>query len=220
MTEAAERAGMHAVRRAAMKGAAAAGIVIRVPMIGSGVMIEACVSATEGVVITEFPAVRDVRVIAVNHAVSVPIRTPAVPPPAEATVQTDANSEAEPDPRPIVVEARNSNPAWIIGEGIPVDDPGIVFRHINDLWICRLNDDRIPVGGDGFLLSALQVSCLLRSLTHLLNGIEDILLPVHIRLAEGGRPGQILVHHAKQSGILRQSLDARIPGLRVDRRGK
>src|SRR5271154_217789 len=185
MTEAAERAGMQAVRRAAMKGAAAAGIVIRVPMIGSGVMIEACVSATEGVVITEFPAVRDVRVIAVNQAVSVPIRTPVVPPPAEATVETDANSNAEPDPRPIVVEARNSNPTRVVGERITVDYPGIVFRHINDLWICWLNDDRTTVGADGFLLGALQVSGLLSSLTHQLNRVEDILLPVHIRLTEG-----------------------------------
>src|SRR5271155_2179298 len=152
-------------------------------------MIETRVCAAEGVVIAELSAVRDVRVIAVNHAVSMPVRTPAVPPPAEATVETDANSKAEPDPRPIVVEARNSNPTRVVGEGITIDDPGIVFRYINDLWICRLNHDRIPIGRDGFLLGALQVPGLLRSLTHHLNRIEDILLPVDIGLAEGGCPG-------------------------------
>src|SRR5271156_4439075 len=139
-------------------------------------MIETRVSAAEGVVIAELSAVRDVRVIAVNHAVSMPVRTPAVPPPAEATVETDANSEAEPDSRPIVVEARNPTPTRVVVERITIDDPRIVFRHINDLRICRFNDDRIAVGGDGFLLSALQVPGLLRSLTHHLNGIEDVLL--------------------------------------------
>src|SRR5271155_2806441 len=152
-------------------------------------MIEARASATGGVMIAELPAVRDVRVIAVNQAVSMPVRTPAVPPPAEAIVETDTNSKAEPETRPIVVETWNCNPTRVVRERITVDDPGIVFRHINDLWICRLNDDRISVGGDGFLLGALQVSSLLRPLTHHLNRIEDILLPVHIRLAEGGRPG-------------------------------
>src|ERR1700732_889704 len=119
----------------------------------------------------------------------VPIRTPVVPPPAEVTVEADANPETEPDPRPIVVEAGNSNPIRVVGEGIAVDDPGIVFRHINDLWICRLNFDRISVGGDRFLLSALQVPGLLRSLTHHLNRVENILFPVHIGLPEGGGPG-------------------------------
>ena len=107
-------------------------------------MIETRVSAAEGVVIAELSAVRDVRVIAVNQAVSMPIRTPAVPPPAETTVETDANSEAEPGPRPIVVEVRDSNPTRVAGERITVDYPGIVFRHVNDLWICRFNDDRQP----------------------------------------------------------------------------
>src|SRR6202790_5041279 len=135
-------------------------------------MIETRTSATEAVSIAEFPAVGDVRVIAVNQAVSVPIRFPAVPPPAEATEETHPNSHAEPDPRPIEVEPRNPNPTRIELEGITVDDPGIVFRHINDLRICRFNDDRISLGRDGFLLCALQVPSLLRSPAHHLNRVE------------------------------------------------
>src|ERR1700675_2500315 len=141
-------------------------------------MIEDRASAAKGVVIAELPAVGDVRVIAVNQAVSVPIRTPVVPPPAEATVETDTNAQAEPDSRPIVVETRNSDPTRVVGERITVDNPGIVFRHINDLWICRLNRDRISVGGDGFLLGVLQVSGLLRSLTHHLNPAREFLCGV------------------------------------------
>src|ERR1022692_1931518 len=102
-------------------------------MRGSTGMIEARASATEAVAIAELPAVGNVRVIAVNQAVFVPIRSPAVPPPAEATEQTDTNSHAEPDSRPIEEEVRIPNPTRIEGEGITVDDPGIVFRHITPL---------------------------------------------------------------------------------------
>src|ERR1700686_3110933 len=147
-------------------------------------MIEACVSATEAVPITELPAVGGVRMVAVSQAVSVPIRSPAVPPPAEATEKTDTDSHAEPDPRPIEEEARNTNPTWIEGKGITVDDPWIVFRHIHDLRICRFNHDRISLVRDGFLRRALQAPGLLRSLAHRLNRVEDILLPVHVRLPE------------------------------------
>src|SRR6202171_52152 len=110
----------------------------------------------------------------VNQAVSAPTRSPAVPPPAEASEETDTNAQAEPDPRPIKVEARNPNPTRIEREGITVDDPGIVFRHIDDLRICRFNHDRISLGRDGFLLRVLQVPGLLRSPTHHLNLVEDI----------------------------------------------
>src|SRR5216684_6731271 len=135
-------------------------------------MTEARASATEAVAIAEIPAVGDVRLMVVNQAVAVPIRSPAVPPPAEATEETDTYSQAEPDPRPIEEEARNPNPTRIERERITVDDPGIVFRHINDLRICWFNHDRISLGRDRLLLRTLQVSGLLRSPTHHLNRVE------------------------------------------------
>src|ERR1700679_1934546 len=95
--------------------------------------------------------------VAVNHAVSVPIRPPAVPPPAEAAEETDTNSHAELDPRPIEEEAWIPNPARIVREGITVHDPWIVFRHVNDLRIGWFNDDRIALHRDGFLGRAHQV---------------------------------------------------------------
>src|SRR6267154_4598925 len=147
-------------------------------------MTEARASATEAIAIAEIPAVGDVRLMAVNQAVAVPIRSPAVPPPAEATEETDTYSQAEPDPRPIEEEARNPNPTRIERERITVDDPRIVLRHIHDLRICRFNDDRISLGRHGFLRRALQVPGLLRPLAHHLNRGEDILLSVHVRLPE------------------------------------
>ena len=114
-------------------------------------MIESPASVMEAVAVAELPAVGEVRVIAVNQTVSVPISSPVVPPPAEATEETDTNSHAEPDPRPIEVEARNPNPTWIERERITVDEPGIVLRYINYLRVCRFNDDRISLTRNRFL---------------------------------------------------------------------
>jgi hypothetical protein len=63
-------------------------------------MIEPRASATEAVAIAELPAAGEVRVIAVNQAVSVPIRSPVVPPPAEATEQTIPIPTPNPIPGP------------------------------------------------------------------------------------------------------------------------
>src|SRR6266849_10561856 len=157
-------------------------------MWGSTGMIESGASASKAVVIAELSAMGEVRVIAVNQATPVPIRSPVVPPPAEAAEETDTNSNTEPDPRPVEEEARNPNPTWVELERTTVDDPRIVLRHIHDLRICRINDDRISLGRHGFLRRALQVPGLLRSLAHHLNRVEDILLSVHVRLPERRSP--------------------------------
>src|ERR1700722_3505222 len=69
--EAAERAGMDTGGAAAVVGP-----------IGTA-------SAVEAVVIAKLPTVGDIRVIAVHQAVSMPIRSPVVPAPAEAAEESD-----------------------------------------------------------------------------------------------------------------------------------
>ena len=165
----------------------------------------------EAAAVAKRPTVGDVRVIAVNHAVSMPICSPAVPPPAEAAEKADTNSHAEPDSRSIEEEPRYSDPTRIERQRITVDLPGVVFRHINDLRICRFNCDRVSIGRDGFLLRVLQVPGLLGSMTHHLNRVEDILFAVHVRLPERRSPGQILIHHCQQPRKLCESLHAGIP---------
>src|ERR1700732_4957048 len=96
-------------------------------------MIESRASATKAVAIAELPAMGEVRVIAVNQAVSVPIRSPVVPPPAEAAEETNTNSHTEPDPRSVEEESRGPNPTRIERERITVDYPWVVLRHIHDL---------------------------------------------------------------------------------------
>src|SRR5260370_39603899 len=167
-------------------------------MWGSTGMIESGASATKAVVIPELSAMGEVRVIAVNQAMPVPIRSPVVPPPAEAAEETDTNSNTEADPRPVEEEARNANPIRIERERITVDDPRIVLRHIHDLRICRFNDDRISLGRHGFLRRTPQVPGLLSSLAHHLHRVEHVPLPLHVRLPERSGHGPIFPHHAKQ----------------------
>src|SRR5271155_5360177 len=95
-----------------------------------------------------------------------PVRTPVVPTPAEATEETDTNSQAELDPWPVEEKSGVIDPVRVKRDGIPVDDPWIVFRHVHDLRVGRLNHDGIPLRRDGLLGCALQVAGLLRPQTH------------------------------------------------------
>jgi hypothetical protein len=132
----------------------------------------------------ESRTVRDVPVVVVDHVMSVPVSPPVMPSPPEAAKETHSNSQAEGNPRPIEIEAGKPHPLGVIREGIPVDDPRIVFRHIDDVWIGGFNRDCLSVRCDSFLLRAFQVSSLLRPLAHPLNCIEYVLLPVHICITE------------------------------------
>ena len=181
-------------------------------------MSEQWMSVTVVVAIDESPAVGDVPVMVVYQVVVVPIGSPVMPAPAKPS--EDANSHAERNPWPLDEGARNPDPSWIERERVPVDDPRIIFRHINDFRVRWFNHDRLSLGRDGLLLRALQVPGLLRSLTHHLNCVKDILLSVHVRIPEGRGPGQTLVHHGKHRRKLRESLYTGIPGLRIDRLGE
>jgi hypothetical protein len=56
----------------------------------------------------------------------------------------------------------------------------------------------------------------LRALTHRLDRVHHILLMIDVGVSERRRPRQVLVHVRKDRWKLRERLDARIPGLRVD----
>ena len=97
-----------------------------------------------------------------------------VPTPTKAAESSDADSQAEVNSRPDE-HSRISDPIRVERERFSVDIPGIVFRHVNDVGIRGLNVDSLPFGRHILLRCSLQVSCLLRALTHDLNRIEDIL---------------------------------------------
>jgi hypothetical protein len=70
------------------------------------------------------------------------------------------------------------------------------------------------------LRRALKIARFLGSLAHHLHGIHYILLLVVIGIAEGGRPGEVLVHISKHGRKCGKRFDAGVPGLLVHRLAK
>lgn len=129
-------------------------------------------SESTGSVMVERQIVRAVPVVIEEDAVTVPIRCPVVPAPAETAEQVDPDSEPEIDTRLIDEQPRNSYPVGIEGKGRAVDDPRIVIGNVDHIRIGRLDDDRLSLARDRFLRSVLEVARLLRSRAHLLNRIH------------------------------------------------
>src|SRR3979490_1931703 len=94
-------------------------------------------TVTEVRVMVESRTVRHVPLMVMHHVVVVPIGSPVVPPPAVAAENADSDPQAKRNSRPIDINSGNSNPPRVIRERIPVNDPWVVFRHVNDLRIGR-----------------------------------------------------------------------------------
>src|SRR4030088_2962228 len=97
------------------------------------------VAVSEVVVMHESRRVRDVPVVVVHHVMSVPVGSPMVPTPAKATEDADPDSQAEGNPWAIDIEPGNPVPRRVVWEGVPVDDPRIVFGYVNNFRIGRFN---------------------------------------------------------------------------------
>src|SRR6266849_1533119 len=106
-------------------------------------------------VIDESRTVGNISVVVVDDVVVVPVGIPVVPSPAKAGVETHPKAQPKRNPRTDGVEPAIGDPARIDYQRRPIDNPGIVYRHVNDLWICRLNDDCLPLSYDLFLRCAL-----------------------------------------------------------------
>src|SRR6267143_911108 len=138
--------------------------------------VESGAAAVEMVVIDEGAAVRDVSVVVEVH--------PVVPSPTESGEEADPPTDPERNPRADGIEAGVPDPAWISDQRRTIDRPRVVFGDVDDLGVCRLDHDRLALRGDVFLGRALEVSSLLRSLAHGLDGIENRLLLVHVCVAQ------------------------------------
>src|SRR6266852_2379019 len=114
-------------------------------------MIEVCVRVIEGVVIGEDSAVGNVAVVAESDAVVMPIISPVVPSPAKAAKEADAKAETKPNSRSGKVQSRIPIPSRPDPDRLSIHEPGIVFRHVNDLRISRLDHDRLALLGHGLL---------------------------------------------------------------------
>src|ERR1700730_11609946 len=95
-------------------------------------MAEVRMSVAEVVVVHESWRVRDIPVVVVHHVMSVPIGSPVMPSPAKAAEDAAPDPQAEGNPRAIDIESGNPEPRGVVWEGVPVDDPRIVFGYVNN----------------------------------------------------------------------------------------
>src|SRR5882672_8543687 len=146
--------------------------------------VESWTAAVEMVAIDERAAVRHVSVVVEVHPVVAPIGVPVVPSPTESAEEADPPTESERNPRADGVEAGVPVPAWVSDQRRTIDRPRVVLGHVDDVGACRLDHDRLALRGDVFLGRSLEVSSLLRSLAHGLDGVEHRLLLVHVGITQ------------------------------------
>src|ERR1700722_2027696 len=177
-------------------------------------MVEA--RRTKVITIDDRPAMRDVRVVVVNHpSAAVPVVAPIVPATAEAAKQSNAKTQSKTDPQTSQEQPGIGIPTGESSQRIPVYQPWIVLRYVHYVRRRRLNDDRLTLSSHVLLRRGLQVPGLLRLLPHGLNGLGGRLLLVDIGVAKLRCPGKILVHIGEYRGELSQRFDAFIPVLFV-----
>ncbi len=93
-----------------------------------------------------------------------------------------------------------NTPAWLIDDYFF----RLVVRHVDDLFIDRINRDAAIVIGDRLIFVSLQVAGGICAVAKRLNGRNDISLLTNDGFAEAPGPVDILVHHADHLGIVQQ----------------
>src|SRR5271157_1474975 len=119
------------------------------------------------IAIVESSAPRGVPVVVMLYPLVVPIASPVVPPPPIAVIESDSVPGTKrnvgsrvPDSR-IRIPSRPSH-----DHRVPIDDPGVVGRHVDNLRVRRLNNDRFVLGLYHLLLRRLQIARLFGFLPH------------------------------------------------------
>ena len=126
-----------------------------------------------------------VPVVVMNYVSVVPIRSPVIPTPSIATEETDSKTYAEREVGAAIPDSRIGVPSGPRHDGVSVNQPWIIRRDIDDLWVSRLNDDRRALRLNGLLRRVLKIACLFSSLAHHLHGIHYILFLIVVGIAEG-----------------------------------
>src|ERR1700730_14178998 len=142
--------------------------------------IEIFVSAKNGGSVEDRSTARNVGVVVVNYRSVIPVGPPVMPPPAVATEVPESKAYAKRNSRSVKVESGVWIPARPDCYRRPIDQPGIVLRHVHDAGVCWLNSDRLALRGYRLLSCAFQVSGFLGALTHHLNGGHPLLRLVQI----------------------------------------
>src|SRR5579864_3251909 len=192
-----------------------------VPTTGTRVVESFIAACRSKVVESLVPAIERLTVrnecVVIEHNRSVPpIASPAVRSPSETSEQSDREAHTDRN-----AGARNVQPGIWVPAGPhdhrrTIHDPGIVCRNVNDLRVCRFNDDGRTFSDYLYLFIALQVSGRFCASPHDLHGVHHSLLLVHVSLAKGRCPGKVLVHVGQHGGKLSERLNTGIPRLLID----
>src|SRR5271165_4486933 len=132
--------------------------------------------AVEIVAIDENPAVGDVGAVVEHDPVIRPIVSPVSPAPSETAEEANSKAKAPSEPWPREVQSRIPVPARPDSYGVSIHEPGVVFRNVDNLRVRGLNHNGLPLIAHLLLRRALQVPGLLRTVTHHLNSVHDVLL--------------------------------------------
>src|SRR5712691_9006567 len=97
--------------------------------------IESTSGSIEVIAIHEHSAVGYVAVVIKKDIVVMPIVPPVSPAPAKIPKESDSKAEAPCKAWPGKVQSRIPVPAWPDRKRLSIDEPRIVLRHVNDLWV-------------------------------------------------------------------------------------
>src|SRR6202007_39218 len=146
VTEATERAGVcsglcvkvgRAVESAAMVEATVAGVTVIEATVSEATVIEAPVAeiAMMESFATKVVAVRGPVVMVEEGSTAVPVISPMTPTPAKSAEEADAKSDTKGKARAAPKDSGHRVPARVGNDGRPIDEPRIVSRDIDDLWV-------------------------------------------------------------------------------------
>jgi hypothetical protein len=114
----------------------------------STLAIETAMPVAEAALVGELPVVK---AVVEDHSPVVPIGMPVAPTPPEAPKVADPKPDPEINSGAVDVRALDRNPARIGHHRRPIDVPGIVGRHVNDVGVCRFDIDALPLVGHDLL---------------------------------------------------------------------
>src|SRR5580704_1143093 len=151
------------------------------------------VAARESIPIDD-GAVRYIRPVVHDYRTMSPVKSPMMPTPSKAAEESHAEPEPERNAWRCDVETWIRIPAGPRHHRAAICYPRIVRRHIDHIRSSRFNNNRVSLFCHVLLRIAVEISALLSALTHLLNGIHNILLLYHVTLTQRRCPGQVLIH--------------------------
>src|SRR3984957_17175590 len=113
--------------------------------------------AIEAVAIGENSAVGNVAVVVEENSMTTPVVSPVSPPPAKSAKEADPKAEAKRDSRAANVESRIRIPSRPDSDGPSINEPRVIFRHVNNLRIGGLDHNGLPLLAYLFLRCALRL---------------------------------------------------------------